>query len=334
MSTARTRLSLAAALLVLLGLGAGTSTQAAATAAGAAANPIQRENAAAPAGDAGRDRRVRVAGQRRPRQRARPARLDRSGGALPRRGLSDRLVCGSGSTAGRLLAGLRERRARDSPAGSALRSRDRLPERRLARHRPFPGHALLDERLLPRRARADRRAGRRPRELGAVRRPRAARPALERARAGAREHVGGIQRLGWTEPLLQLQRRRRQPCLLRPAVRRADAEDGGRPGHRQREPPADLGVPARPLPGAVRVRRLVHDGRGHGRPTRRAPPAPSGRGRRPRRVLDDGDPGRLRAGPRPGHQPRLRRGEHRLLADALRGRPAERPRATRRPTRR
>ena len=81
----------------------------------------------------------------------------------------------------------------------------------------------------------------------------------------------------------------------------------------------EVGAPGRAVPRAGGLRRLVRDGHGR-RPRRLCGASPSRRHpARPRRVLDEGHAGRVRARARRGNEPRLHGREHRLLAGALRG---------------
>ena len=246
-------------------------------------NPIQAENAlAGTTAWQARGRRYRavcVADLRGRRRRAGLPRQHRE--PLPDRRVPARLVRRRRRAARRMLAGLQRRRA-GPDAGAA--GRGQADPRRLAGDRHDARRRRLDERLLPRRGRAHERAVGREGRDHVLRRPSAGADArLERARAGAGQHLGGVQRLGRQEPvrLLPASRLRR---LVRPAVR----DDGA---------VADVvGDPARALPRARGLRRLLPDRRRH-RPRRREPaPASARHGRRPRRVLERRDARRVRHG--------------------------------------
>ena len=130
---------------------------------------------------------------------------------------------------------------------------------------------------------------------------------LEHPRAGPRQHLGGVQRLGRQEPLRLLPATRLRG-LVRPAVREHGAV------------PDVVGDPARALPRARGRRRLLPDRRRH-RPRRIEPATSSPRhGRRSRRVLERRDARRLRHGARRRHEPRLHGLERRLLAGQVRRR--------------
>ena len=168
MSTARMRLSLAAVLLVLVSVGAGTSV----ATTRAAANPIQRENAlpgstgwrlprATPAAIDGYASQASLA----PGDQLHLRCLHVACGPVQGRGLPRRLVRGCARRIDCVPACDSDDKARRSrcrafdPATGYLAAGWPVTA-------PSHGHAGLDERLLPRRARPHRRRRRGARQLG------------------------------------------------------------------------------------------------------------------------------------------------------------------------
>ncbi len=185
---------------------------------------------------------------------------------LPAHGLPARLVRGSRRAAHRLRPRLRHRRAGTAsqrPLNSGGPDFDGPADpRRLARDRRHSDRLELDERLLHHRSRPHERAGQRTRRHDVLRRARErAAVRVAHPRPGSRQHVGGVQPLGRQEPL-RLLRPARVPRLLRSPVRRDGAD-------------ADVvGDPARALPRARGLRRLVPDRRRHRRRPRQPAPPP------------------------------------------------------------
>ncbi len=131
---------------------------------------------------------------------ARPARLDGARRPLPRRALPPRVVRGDRRPAGGVPAGGLHGRGGSGAADRHARV-DGIRRRGLARHRHGQRAGRMGERLLRRRAPADDRPRRGPRQLGSVRRPRAGVAAGGRPRPGGRQHVAGVQPLGRLQPV-------------------------------------------------------------------------------------------------------------------------------------
>ena len=265
------------------------------------------------AGDGPLRRGVRLTDRRGAGRQRRAAREHDARRVVPRARLPHRLVPRNRRPPGRLPAELHRGRAGQRTAGPRPGPDDRRDRRRLADHGHAEDRVALGQRVLPGARAAHERS--RGRDVGRHVRDRAETGVEDRdARAGAGEHVAGVQQLGRQEPLRPARpAAARAGGLLRPAVRVVRPRRAGA---------ARLGGAARPLHRAERLGRLVPDRRVHGRAPDLAAAASIRRRCGARRVLVEPHARRVRHRARPRRQPRVHGRERRVLAGRDAGRRA------------